>query len=117
MTQEETNEKDSKDANAGKTSGTGKASSSPVPELDAETAGKIGKMSYEETRDELVKVVGQLDQGGTGLEESVRQWEYGTALAKHAQSILDSVRAKLEDVEKSQAEAGQSAGTQGNLEK
>lgn len=117
MTQEDTNEKN---MNAGKTSQAGKASeasSSPVPGLDAETVGKIGKMSYEETRDELVKVVGQLDQGGTGLEESVRQWEYGTALAKHAQSILDSVRAKLEDVEKSQAEAGQSAGTQGNLEK
>jgi exodeoxyribonuclease VII small subunit len=84
--------------------------------LDEKTINKINAMTYEQARDELIKTVQSLDQGGAGLEESVKQWEYGTALARRASSILAAVRSQLEDVEKSQAQAGQSAGTQGNLE-
>ena len=41
----------------------------------------IQAMSYEQARDELVAVVGQLQQGGITLEESIGLWERGEALA------------------------------------
>jgi exodeoxyribonuclease VII small subunit len=84
--------------------------------LDTATKKMSDSMTYEQARDELIKTVQSLDQGGAGLEESVHQWEYGTALARRASSILAAVRSQLEAVEKSQEQAGQSAGTQGNLE-
>jgi exodeoxyribonuclease VII small subunit len=54
------------------------------------------KMSYEEARDELAKVVSALESGGLGLEESLKLWERGEELANICQEWLDGARAKLE---------------------
>jgi exodeoxyribonuclease VII small subunit len=54
------------------------------------------KMSYEEARDELAKVVSALESGGLGLEESLKLWERGEELASICQEWLDGARAKLE---------------------
>lgn len=54
------------------------------------------KLSYEEARDELVKVVGQLEQGGSSLEESLALWERGEALAKRCEEWLIGAKARLD---------------------
>lgn len=56
----------------------------------------MAKLSYEEARDELQKVVATLEAGNVGLEESLKLWERGEELAKICQEWLDGARAKLE---------------------
>jgi exodeoxyribonuclease VII small subunit len=56
----------------------------------------MAKLSYEEARDELQKVVASLESGGLGLEDSIKLWERGEELASICQEWLDGARAKLE---------------------
>ena len=56
----------------------------------------MAKLSYEEARDELQKVVASLESGGLGLEDSIKLWERGEELAGICQEWLDGARAKLE---------------------
>jgi exodeoxyribonuclease VII small subunit len=52
--------------------------------------------SYEQARDELVDVVRRLEAGGVTLEESLRLWQRGEALAEICQSWLDGARRQLD---------------------
>jgi exodeoxyribonuclease VII small subunit len=52
-------------------------------------------LSYEQARDELAKVVEQLEAGGASLEESLALWERGEKLAEICQGWLDGAREKL----------------------
>ncbi|MBU6243540.1 MAG: exodeoxyribonuclease VII small subunit [Acidobacteria bacterium] len=54
------------------------------------------KLSYEQARDELTKVVSTLEAGGVGLEDSLKLWERGEELAEICQEWLDGARKKLE---------------------
>lgn len=54
------------------------------------------ELSYESARDELAEVVAKLEGGATSLEESLKLWERGEALAKICQDWLDGARSKLE---------------------
>jgi exodeoxyribonuclease VII small subunit len=53
------------------------------------------KLSYEEARDELTKVVSTLESGQATLEQSLALWERGEELAKICQQWLDGAKAKL----------------------
>lgn len=53
------------------------------------------KISYEEAREELTKVVEQLESGSATLEESLKLWERGEELAKICQEWLDGVKQRL----------------------
>lgn len=75
----------------------------------------IANMPYEEARDKLIQAVQALETGGLNLDQSMRQWEIGEALAKRAQSLLDEVRAKLDQAQAQQAASEATAGTQDNL--
>lgn len=55
----------------------------------------VASLSYEQARDELVTVVQRLEAGQVPLEESLRLWERGEALAARCQSWLDDARARL----------------------
>ena len=57
----------------------------------------VASMSYEEARDELVKVVGELEAGSVSLEESLALWERGEALAKACETWLSGARKRLDD--------------------
>lgn len=57
---------------------------------------EIADLSYEQARDELVKVVGALEQGGIPLEESLALWERGEALAKRCEEWLLGAKARLD---------------------
>ena len=58
---------------------------------------EIAKMSYEQARDELVKVVAELEQGSVSLEASLALWERGEALASQCESWLSGARKRLDD--------------------
>ena len=57
-------------------------------------------MSYEQARDELVKVVAELETGSVTLENSMRLWERGEALADRCEQWLSGARAQLEKAAK-----------------
>ena len=68
---------------------------SRVPDK-VEAVSDIADLSYEQARDELVKVVGALEQGGVSLEESLALWERGDALAKRCEEWLVGAKARLD---------------------
>lgn len=56
----------------------------------------ISQMGYEESRDELVEVVRQLEQGGLDLDASLQLWERGEELAKRCEQHLAGARERVE---------------------
>ena len=67
----------------------------PATSLTDKERELIAQMPYEEARDKLIQAVQALETGGLNLDQSMRQWEIGEALAKRAQGLLNDVRAKL----------------------
>jgi exodeoxyribonuclease VII small subunit len=62
-----------------------------------ETTGRpVDQLGYEQARDELVDVVRRLEAGGNSLEDSLRLWERGEALAGRCEQWLAGARAKLD---------------------
>lgn len=57
----------------------------------------VAKLSYEEARDELVKVVAELEQGSVTLEQSLALWERGEALATACENWLSGARKRLDE--------------------
>ncbi|MFF2277277.1 exodeoxyribonuclease VII small subunit [Agromyces sp. NPDC058126] len=62
----------------------------PTTELD------VAELSYEQARDELVRVVGELEQGSATLEQSLALWERGEALAARCEEWLIGAKARLD---------------------
>ena len=60
---------------------------------------EIAKLSYEEARDDLQKVVTELEQQNVSLEASMALWERGEALAKLCEEFLSGARKKLEQAQ------------------
>ncbi|WP_299166144.1 exodeoxyribonuclease VII small subunit [uncultured Arthrobacter sp.] len=55
----------------------------------------VSALSYEDAREQLVKVVSQLEAGGVSLEQSLALWERGEALADHCEQWLEGARKRL----------------------
>ncbi|MSO27818.1 MAG: exodeoxyribonuclease VII small subunit [Candidatus Nanopelagicales bacterium] len=53
--------------------------------------------SFEASRDELARIVQELEAGGLTLEESLTLWERGEQLAAVCQGWLDITRARLDE--------------------
>ena len=64
----------------------------------------VSELTYEQARDELIGVVAQLEGGQLGLEESMRLWQRGEALAAHCSTWLDGAEAALTQDEAAQAD-------------
>jgi exodeoxyribonuclease VII small subunit len=56
----------------------------------------IAALSYEQARDELVRVVTELEQGGATLEQSIALWERGEALARRCEEWLIGAKERLD---------------------
>ena len=72
------------------------------PAGPADTAGPAGpefpdvdELSYEAARDELSAIVAQLEGGQVPLEEGMRLWRRGEALAAHCTSWLDGAQRQI----------------------
>ena len=62
----------------------------------ASPSSDVGALSYEQARDELIRVVSELEQGSATLEESLALWERGEALAARCEEWLLGAKARLE---------------------
>ena len=67
--------------------------------MTADAASDVTGLSFEQARDELVRVVAELEQGAPTLEESLTLWTRGEALAARceewllgAKRLLDAAR-------------------------
>lgn len=56
----------------------------------------VAALSYEAARDQLADVVRTLESGQASLEDSLKLWERGEALAAHCQAWLDGARRRLD---------------------
>ena len=63
-----------------------------------ENNSDIEKMTYEQARDELTKVLNQLEAGSVTLDQSMALWQRGELLAKKCEQWLAGARAKLDEV-------------------
>ncbi|BDZ44658.1 hypothetical protein GCM10025866_05670 [Naasia aerilata] len=61
-----------------------------------EQALPVAELSYEQARDELIRVVGELEQGAETLERSLQLWERGEELARRCEEWLLDARARLD---------------------
>ena len=61
----------------------------------------VASLSYEQARDELVKVVSELEQGSSTLEQSLALWERGEALAGRCEEWLIGAKARLDAARRS----------------
>lgn len=66
-------------------------------------------LSYEQARDELIRVVGELEQGSSSLEQSLALWERGEALAQRCEEWLVGARARLDAARTPQADRSELA--------
>lgn len=68
----------------------------PPEPVAGNIADDIAGLSYEQARDELVRVVGELEQGSTTLEQSLALWERGEALARRCEEWLLGAKERLD---------------------
>lgn len=64
--------------------------------MAAEPKNDVTSLSYEAARDELIRVVGELEHGSSSLEQSLALWERGEALATRCEEWLIGARARLD---------------------
>ena len=56
----------------------------------------VEDLSYEQARAELVEIVSILERGQMGLDESLKFWERGEALAKRCEDHLNGAARRVE---------------------
>ncbi len=64
---------------------------------DSKVNVDIAAMSYEQARDELAKVLSDLEAGAVTLEQSMTLWERGEALAKRCEEWLSGARKRVDE--------------------
>ena len=65
----------------------------------------VASLSFEQARDELVRVVAELEQGAPTLEHSLALWERGEALAARCEEWLLGAKRRL-DAARASADGG-----------
>lgn len=80
------------------------ATTQPEPaDADAATTSRtatapddIAELGYEDARDQLAAIVARLESGEPSLEDSMRLWERGEALAAHCQKWLSNAEQRID---------------------
>jgi len=67
----------------------------------------VAELSFEEARDELARVVSELEQGASTLEQSLALWERGEALAQRCEEWLLGAKARLDAARTAAASASE----------
>ncbi|MBP7460206.1 MAG: exodeoxyribonuclease VII small subunit [Candidatus Delongbacteria bacterium] len=63
----------------------------------------MAKMSFEENLQELETIVGQLEKGNAGLEDSILLFEKGMKLSKECAKELDKAESRIKVLVKNEA--------------
>ena len=61
-------------------------------------------MTYEQAVDELESIIGRIEQGEIGLEQSLAEYKRGVALLKRCRGILDLAEQQIEKLSAEDAE-------------
>jgi exodeoxyribonuclease VII small subunit len=64
--------------------------------VSSEGLPDVATLSFEQARDELVRVVAELEQGAPTLEQSLALWERGEALAERCEEWLLGAKRRLD---------------------
>jgi exodeoxyribonuclease VII small subunit len=62
------------------------------------TMRDIAELSFEEALAELEKIVRELEQGKSGLEDAIRAYERGADLKRHCEKKLSDAKAKIDKI-------------------
>lgn len=65
----------------------------------------VAELSYEQARDELMRVVAELEQGAPTLEHSLELWERGELLAARCEQWLIGAKQRLDAARQQGADA------------
>lgn len=68
----------------------------------------VDTLSFEAARDELVRVVSELEQGAPTLEQSLALWERGEALAARCEEWLLGAKRRLDAARSAASEEDES---------
>ena len=68
------------------------------------TSNKKEKLSYEQGMEKLEELIGKLSEGKLSLEESMKTYEEGVALAAQLSQELDSYHRRIEQIDPETAE-------------
>ena len=71
-------------------------SSEETPGVATASPPDVATLSFEQARDELVRVVAELEQGAPTLEQSLALWERGEALAARCEEWLLGAKRRLD---------------------
>ncbi|WP_446664821.1 exodeoxyribonuclease VII small subunit [Flexivirga sp. B27] len=63
-----------------------------------DTNADVAQLGYEAARDELASIVRRLEGGTETLEESMRLWERGEALATHCEQWLNGAQRTIDSM-------------------
>lgn len=73
----------------------------------SEEVTSVATLSFEQARDELVRVVAELEQGAPTLEHSLALWERGEALAARCEDWLLGAKQRLDAARSSAGNLGE----------
>ncbi len=73
--------------------------------MTADAAADVASLSFEQARDELVRVVAELEQGAPTLEQSLALWTRGEALAARCEEWLVGAKRLLDAARPAEADA------------
>ena len=76
--------------------------------MSAQNDTPVETLSFEAARDELVKVVAELEQGAPTLEQSLALWERGEALAARCEEWLLGAKRRLDAARSAAVEGDES---------
>jgi len=76
--------------------------------VSAQNDTPVETMSFEAARDELVRVVSELEQGAPTLEQSLALWERGEALAARCEEWLLGAKRRLDAARSAASEEDES---------
>ncbi|SBS70161.1 Exodeoxyribonuclease 7 small subunit [uncultured Microbacterium sp.] len=68
-----------------------------MDDMTSEGAADVSNLTFEQARDELVRVVAELEQGAPTLEESLLLWTRGEALAARCEEWLRGAKRRLDE--------------------
>jgi len=73
--------------------------------MTSDAAADVATLSFEQARDELVRVVAELEQGAPTLEQSLALWTRGEALAARCEEWLLGAKRLLDASRPADAES------------
>ncbi|WP_460779400.1 exodeoxyribonuclease VII small subunit [Microbacterium shaanxiense] len=78
--------------------------------VTAPTDSPVETLSFEAARDELVRVVAELEQGAPTLEHSLALWERGEALAARCEEWLLGAKRRLDEARAAASDSSDASG-------